>query len=133
MDDIKLRGLGDVVFEAIPLGKLGIRSGHSLKCAILVDLAVLHEGIQRVLSEYGNIDFVPLSDKDPIILAQEPHDIASKKALAYQHMYTRYLWEYKKRCKLANVLGYELNEVTKAWFKERLRVINNHLLDLGYY
>lgn len=133
MDDIKLRGLGDVVFEAIPLGKLGIRSGHSLKCAILVDLAVLHEGIPRVLSQYGDIEFCQLGDKDPIILAQERPDIELKKALAYQHLYRVYHSEYTKRHELTEILGYKLNEVKKTWFEERLQVINNHLWNLGYH
>lgn len=126
-----------MVFEAIPLGEgyQGVPGDHSgaPKRAILVDLAVLDVGIPRVLGEYGTIDFFPLSDKDPIILAQEADDIESKKALAYQRMYARYLRGYVNRYHLASALGYELREVTKAWFDERFRVISDHLRELGYY
>ena len=137
MDDIKANGLGDVVFEAISLGEgyQRVPGDHSgpLKDAILVDLAVLDVGIPRVFNKYGTVDFFPLSDKDPIILAQERYDIESKKALAYQKIHARYLWEYKKRCRLAKMLGYELPEIRKAWFDERLRVIGDQLQGLGYY
>lgn len=137
MDDIKAKGLGDVVFEAIPLGEgyQGVPSDHSgpTKRAILVDLAVLDVGISTVLEEYGTIDFIPLSNKDPIILAQEPDDIVSKKALCCQKIYARYLREYEKRSNPTKILGYKLHEVTKTWFNERLRVISDHLQGLGYF
>lgn len=137
MGDIQEKGLGDVVFEAIPLEVPeyqrvpGNGSVHP-EGAILVDLAVLDTGISRVLRQYGTIDFIPLGDNDPFILAQERNAIASKKALGYRKLYRKYFREYRKRLDLAGVLGYELDEVNKAWFNERLQCIWGRLQRLGY-
>ncbi|CDM27586.1 hypothetical protein CBS147339_4194 [Penicillium roqueforti] len=127
MEDIKRRGLDDVVFDAIALQELGDQ--HE---AFLVDLAVLEVGISRVLGKYGITKFVPLSGDDPIILQQPVEDLDSKKALCYQHLHSKYLQEYAKRCKLGKVLGFEIHNVLKDWYKERLEDICNRFRKLGY-
>ncbi|KAJ5589612.1 hypothetical protein N7537_012290 [Penicillium hordei] len=72
MEDIKKRGLEDVVVDAITFQELGTQhQAHgdhgTTKEAFLVDLAVLETGIIRVVGKYGIIKFVPLSSEDPII------------------------------------------------------------------
>lgn len=69
LDDAHSKGLGDVAFEAACLEEdtssfstLNDRPADS----ILVDLAVREDGILRFLREYGPVDFLPLSDADPI-------------------------------------------------------------------
>jgi hypothetical protein len=77
--------------------------------------------------------FVPLSSDDPIILQQPAEDLDSKKALCYQQLHSKYLQEYAKRCNFAKVLGYEIHNVFKDWYEERLEDICNRLKKLGYY
>ncbi|CAG8948368.1 unnamed protein product [Penicillium salamii] len=135
-EDIKRKGLDDVVFDAIVL--LEFSPQHSsqdseiTKPAVLVDLAVLETGISRVLGKYGIIRFDPLSSDDPIVLQQPAEDFDSKKALCYQHMHSKYLQEYAKRCNLAKVLGFEIHNVLNQWYEERLEDICNRLKKLGY-
>ena len=69
IDVVRAKDLADVVFEAIPL------HDHGIKRAILVDLAVLEEGIPRVRTVYRLVDFTALSDEDQIILAQSSNDV----------------------------------------------------------
>jgi hypothetical protein len=38
--------------------------------AILVDLAVHQDGVREVLRKYRVIDFVPMSNGDPVVLSQ---------------------------------------------------------------
>lgn len=134
MEDIKRKGLNDVVLDAIALQDLGAQhQAHGItKEAFLVDLAVLEAGISRVLGKYGITKFVPLSSDDPIILQQTAEDLDSKKALCYQHLHFKYLQEYAKRCNLAEVLGYEIHDILKDWYEERLKDICNRLKKLGY-
>ncbi|OQE68110.1 hypothetical protein PENNAL_c0159G03384 [Penicillium nalgiovense] len=137
MEDIKRKGLEDVVFDAIALQGIGAQhqaqDDHGIRHeAFLVDLAVLEVGISRVLGKYGITKFVPLSGDDPIILQQPVEDLDSKKALCYQHLHSKFLQEYAKRCKLGKVLGYEIHEVLKDWYKERLEDICNRFKKLGY-
>ncbi|KAJ5480487.1 hypothetical protein N7530_005996, partial [Penicillium desertorum] len=54
--------------------------------AFLVDLTVL-----KVLGKYRITKFVPLSGDNPIILQQPVEDLDLKKALYYQHLYSKYL------------------------------------------
>ncbi|KAJ6018472.1 hypothetical protein N7522_001936 [Penicillium canescens] len=138
MEDIKRKGLKDVIFDAIALQKLEAQhqahDGHGItKEVYLVDLAVLEAGIPRVLEKYEITNFVPLSSDDPIILQQPAEDLDSKKALCYQHLHSKYLQEYAKRINLANVLGYEIHNVLKDWYEKRLADICNRLKKLGYY
>ncbi|CAG8148106.1 unnamed protein product [Penicillium nalgiovense] len=100
--------------------------------ASLVGLAVLETGISRVLGKYGITRFFPLSSDDPIILQQPAEDLGSKKALCYQQLHSKYRQEYAKRCNLAKVLGYEIHDVLKDWYEERLADICNRLTKLGY-
>ncbi|KAF4764066.1 hypothetical protein HAV15_001188 [Penicillium sp. str.  len=137
MEDIKRRDLNDVVFDAIALQELGDKyqaqddNGITHE-AFLVNLAVLEVGISRVLGEYGITKFVPLSGDDPIILQQLVEDLDSKKALCYQYLHSKYLQEYAKMCKLGKVLGYEIDNVLKYWYKESLEDICNRFKKLGY-
>ncbi|OGE47114.1 hypothetical protein PENARI_c063G11697 [Penicillium arizonense] len=135
--DIKQKGLEDVVLDAIDLQELGVQhqgqDDHGIpKEASLVDLAVLETGISRVLGEYGTTKFVPLSSDDPIILQQPALDLDSKKALCYQHLHFKYQQEYTKRCNLAKVLGYEVHNILRDWYEERLEDICNRFRKLGY-
>ncbi|CDM37276.1 unnamed protein product [Penicillium roqueforti FM164] len=108
MEDIKRRGLDDMVFNAIALQELGDQ--HK---AFLVDLTVLEVSISRVLGKYGITKFVPLSGDNPIILQQPVEDLNSKKALCYQHLHSKYLQEYTKRYKLGKVLGFKIHNILK--------------------
>lgn len=58
MNDIREKGLEDVVLAAVPLQEHCTQTGR----AILVDLAVLEIGIERVCQAYGSVRFVPLSN-----------------------------------------------------------------------
>ncbi|CAG7980666.1 unnamed protein product [Penicillium salamii] len=134
MEDIKRNGLNDVVFDAIAHPEFGAQhQAHDItKEAFLVDFAVLEAGISRVWGKYGITKFVPLSSDDPIILQQPAEDLDSKKALCYQHLHSKYLQEYAKRCNCAKVLGVEIHNVLKQWYEERLEDICNRLKKLGY-
>ncbi|KAJ5558932.1 hypothetical protein N7535_009195 [Penicillium sp. DV-2018c] len=95
MEDIKRRGLNDVVFDAIALQELGdqhqAQDDHgNTNEAFPVDLAVLEAGILRVRREYGIIKFVPLSSDDPIVLQQSVTDPNSKRSLCYQRVHSKY-------------------------------------------
>ncbi|RHZ48752.1 DUF2841 domain-containing protein [Aspergillus thermomutatus] len=54
--------------------------------AILVDLAVHKEGVRRVLRKYGVIDFVPMSNEDPVVLSQPGDIMEDKQIAAYEDM-----------------------------------------------
>ena len=137
MEDIKKKGLEDVVVDAIALQELGTQhQAHgdhgTTKEAFLVDLAVLEAGITRVVGKYGILKFVPLSSDDPIILQQPPEDLDSKKALCYQRLHSKYSHEYVKRQRLTKSLGVEMNKLWTDWYDDCLREIGNHLRKLGY-
>lgn len=137
MEDIKRKGLEDVVFDAIALQELSAQyqaqNGYSnMNDAFLVDLAVLETGILRVLGKYGTLNFVPLSSDDPIILQQPAEDLDSKKALCYQRLHSKYSQEYVQRQRLTEVLGVEMNKLWTDWYDNCLREIGNRLRKLGY-
>jgi hypothetical protein len=137
MEDFKIKGLDDVVVDAVPLQELGAQrqaqnDQGNTKGAFQVDLAVLEAGTSRVWGKFGITKFVPLSSDDPIVLQQPAEDFDSKKALCYQHLHSKYLQEYAKRCNLAKVLGFEIHNVLKQWYEERLEDICNRLKTLGY-
>ncbi|KAJ5481478.1 hypothetical protein N7475_000290 [Penicillium sp. IBT 31633x] len=137
MEDIKRKGLKDVVFDAIALQDLGdqhqAQNGHNkMNDAFLVDLAVLETGISRVLGKYGILKFVPLSNDDPIIVQQPAEDLDSKKALCYQRLHSKYSQEYVKRQRLTKVLGIKMNKLWTDWYVDCLREIGNRLRKLGY-
>ncbi|CAG8144627.1 unnamed protein product [Penicillium nalgiovense] len=137
MEDIKRKGLEDVVFDAIALQELGLQyqaqnGRYNMNDAFLVDLAVLETGITRVLGKYGVLKFVPLSNDDPIIVQQPAEDIDSKKALCYQRLHSIYSQEYVKKQRLTNVLGVKMNKLWTDWYDDCLREIGNHLRKLGY-
>ncbi|KAJ5775548.1 uncharacterized protein N7511_000559 [Penicillium nucicola] len=137
MEDIKRKGLNDVVLDAVALQELGAQyqaqDDHGItKEPFLVDLAVIEAGISRVFGKYGITKFVPLSSDDPIILQQPAVGLDSKKALCYQRLHSKYLQEYAKRCNLAKVLGYEVHNILRNWYEERLEDICYRLGKLGY-
>ncbi|KAJ5264986.1 hypothetical protein N7505_007779 [Penicillium chrysogenum] len=137
MEDIKRRGLNDVVFDAIALQELGdqhqAQDDHgNTNEAFPVDLAVLEAGILRVRKEYGIIKFVPLSSDDPIVLQQSVTDPNSKRSLCYQRVHSKYQQEYEKRRDLADCLGYEIHRSLKDWYDDCLRDITRRLEQLGY-
>ncbi|KAJ6119087.1 hypothetical protein N7471_013038 [Penicillium samsonianum] len=137
IEDIKKKGLEDVVFDAIALQELGTQhQAHgdhgTTKKAFLVELAVLETGILRVLGKYGILDFVPLSSDDPTISQQPAEDLDSKKALYYQRLHSKYSQEYVKRQRACTVLGVEMSKLWTDWYDGCLREIGNRLRKLGY-
>lgn len=117
MNDIREKGLEDVVLAAVPLQDYRTPT----EGAILVDLAVLEIGIERVRQAYGSVNFVPLSNDDPIILAQQPAYEDSPKVPGYMEIYSKYLSEFSKRRRAENPWGV----VTTAWFRESLNKLYN--------
>lgn len=136
MFDIENKGLGDVVEIAIPLQipsepHIPVnRIAHS-EGAILVDLAVYEEGISRVRHAYGPIDFDPLSDRDPIIMAQDAQSLDSKRAHGYAHIFRQHHLVYAKYHSLAAILGYRINRIVTDWFVNTLDVLDRRLISLG--
>lgn len=115
MQDIQAKGLDDVVPMVVPL------QSADPDGAILMDLAVFQHGVSRVLQSYGPLNFVPLSDNDPIMIAQTGDTLESKRANGYAYIHQIYLDEYTENCCLAKQLGYELSEPTTLWFNMSLR------------
>ncbi|KAJ6112282.1 hypothetical protein N7523_002104 [Penicillium sp. IBT 18751x] len=76
METVVVKGLDKVVLDAVlleyhdPARAENVRPG----AAILADLAVLEEGITDVIREYGIVNFLPLSDADPIVFMQQAED-----------------------------------------------------------
>ncbi|CRL30933.1 unnamed protein product [Penicillium camemberti] len=137
IEDIKKKGLEDVVFDTIALQELGTQhQAHgdhgTTKKAFLVDLAVLETGILRVLGKYGTLHLVPLSSDDPTISQQPAEDLDSKKALYYQRLHSKYSQEYVKRQRTCTVLGVEMSKLWTDWYDGCLREIGNRLRKLGY-
>ncbi|KAJ5098836.1 hypothetical protein N7532_005837 [Penicillium argentinense] len=112
MNDIREKGLEDVVLATVPLQ--GYRTGAER--AILVDLAVLETGVERVRQAYGPVNFIPLSNDDPIILAQQPAYEDSPKFPGYMEIQSKYLAEFSKMHRAGN----PCDVVTRAWFRESL-------------
>ncbi|CAG8621596.1 unnamed protein product [Penicillium salamii] len=138
MEDVKSKGLDDVVLDAIVLQDLSARhqaqddQGNTID-AFPADLAVREAGISRVWAKYGIPKFVPLSIDDPIILNQPTKDLDQKKALCYQRLHSRYLHEHGRRKRLAEVFGYEISVDLENWYKVSLQDIGSRLRSLGYY
>jgi hypothetical protein len=125
MASVRSNGLHDVVRAAVPLQDPNYRRVAEDKTvhpdgAILVDLAVHKEGVRTVLRKYGVIDFVPMSDDDPVVLSQPGETMEDKQVAAYENMlkrYSRYLYE---ECRL-------LGPMAKVWVAEKLAGIENQL------
>lgn len=117
MNDIREKGLENVVLATVPLQ--GYRTGAER--AILVDLAVLEIGVERVRQAYGPVNFIPLSNDDPIILAQRPAYEYSQKISGYMEIHSKYLTEFSKRRRAEN----PWDMVTRAWFRESLNKLFN--------
>lgn len=138
MEDVKSKGLDDVVLDAIVLQDLNARhqaqddQGNTIY-AFPADLAVREGGISRVWAKYGIPKFVLLSIDDPIVLNQPTKDLDQKKALCYQRLHSRYLHEYGRRKSLAEVFGYEMSLDLEKWYKVSLQDIGSRLRSLGYY
>lgn len=112
MNDIREKGLEDVVFATVPLQDYRTQTER----AVLVDLAVLEIGIERVRQAYGSVNFTPLSNDDPIILAQQPAHEDSQRIPGYMKIHSKYLVEFSKMRGEEN----PWNVITRAWFRESL-------------
>lgn len=72
METIIEKGLDKVVLDAVlledhsPISANYVRPG----AAVLADLAVLDEGMEEVIREFSIVNFLPLSDADPIVFMQ---------------------------------------------------------------
>lgn len=134
METIFKKGLDKVVLDAVLLEDHGPTSANKARpgAAVLADLAVLEEGITDVIREYGIVNFLPLSDEDPIVSMQQAEDSESRKALGYQQIYVRYLQEYAKRLSLATP-GTEINSAISAWFEQRLQKFGDEMPKVAHY
>ncbi|CAG7949925.1 unnamed protein product [Penicillium salamii] len=138
LEDVKSKGLDDVVLDAIVLQDLSARhqaqddQGNTIN-VFPADLAVREAGISRVWAKYGIPKFIPLSIDDPIVLNQPTKDLDQKKALCYQRLYSRYLHEYGRRKRLADVFGYEISVGLENWYEDTLQDLGRRLERLGYY
>jgi hypothetical protein len=87
--------------------------------AILVDLAVHKEGVRTVLRKYGVINFVPMSNDDPVVLSQPGETMEDKQVAAYENMLERYSCYLREECRLG--------PMAKVWVAEKLAGIENRL------
>lgn len=92
----------------------------------MVDLAVCAEGFARVINAYGSVDFEPLSDNDPVLMAQNGDSLEEKRANGYIHMYRRYLQTYAKYHQLMPTTKY-----TTDWFEGNMDKLGMLLMRLG--
>ncbi|KAF7158690.1 hypothetical protein CNMCM6106_005480 [Aspergillus hiratsukae] len=125
MASVRSKGLHDVVTAAVPLQDPDYRRVADDKTvhpdgAILVDLAVHKEGVRTVLRKYGVIDFVPMSNEDPVVLSQPGDIMEDKQIAAYEDMLERYSHYLREECRL-------LGPMAKVWVAERLAGIENQL------
>ncbi|GIJ92742.1 hypothetical protein Asppvi_002020 [Aspergillus pseudoviridinutans] len=125
MTSVRSKGLHDVVRAAVPLQDPHYRRVADDRTlhpdgAILVDLAVHEEDVGRVLSKYGVIDFVPMSNEDPVVLSQSSDKIEDKQIAAYEDMLERYSHYLREKCHL-------LSPMAIVWVAERLAGIENQL------
>ncbi|RHZ60746.1 uncharacterized protein CDV56_108454 [Aspergillus thermomutatus] len=125
MASVRSKRLDDVVRAAVPLQNPDYRRVAGDKTvhphgAILVDLAVHKEGVHMVLCKYGVIDFVPMSNEDPVILSQPGDTIEDKQIAAYEDMLERYSHYLREKCRL-------LSPMAKVWVVERLAGIESQL------
>jgi hypothetical protein len=125
MASVRSKGLHDVVRAAVPLQNPGYQRVAEDKTvhpdgAILVDLAVHKEGVPTTLRKYGVIDFVPMSDDDPVVLSQPGETMEDKQVAAYENMLERYSCYLREECRL-------LGPMAKVWVAERLAGIENRL------
>jgi hypothetical protein len=124
MANVRSKGLHDVVRAAVPLQDPNYRRVADDKTvhpdgAILVDLAVHKEGVRTVLRKYGVIDFVPISNRDPVVLSQPGETKEDKQVAAYENMLERYSRYLREECRLG--------PMAKVWAAERLAEIKNQL------
>lgn len=128
LEDARVKGLADVVIAAVPLLDPNYRRHVEDKTlhpegAVLVDLAVRRAGVSRVYLKYGVIDFVPMSDQDPVVLVHQGKDMEEKRIAAYRDIsarYSRYLGEVCPK----------LNPMAKVWTAERLAGFENTISDV---
>ena len=95
----------------------------------MVDLAVCAEGFARVINAYGSVDFEPLSDNDPVLMAQNGDSLEEKRANGYIHMYRRYLQTYAKYHQLMPRFG--CTKYTTDWFEGNMDKLGMLLMRLG--
>ncbi|PKX89109.1 uncharacterized protein P174DRAFT_464815 [Aspergillus novofumigatus IBT 16806] len=99
---IQSNGLHNMVRAAVAKDKTVHPDG-----AILVDLAVYKEGVRTVLHKYRVIDFILMSDDDPVVLSQPSETIEDKQVAAYKNMLK--------------------SPIAKVWVAEKLAGIKNQL------
>jgi hypothetical protein len=125
MASVRSKGLHDVVRAAVPLQDPNYRRVADDKTvhpdgAILVDLAVLEEGVRRVLRHYGPTGFFPMSHDDPVVLSQPGETMEDKQVAAYKDILERYSRYLREECR-------PLGPLAKVWASERLAEIENQL------
>lgn len=125
MDDVRFKGLHDVVIAAVPLldpnyRRLAEDETVHPEGAVLVDLAVRKAGVTRVLLKYGPTEFVPMGDQDPMVLVQQGKDMKEKRIAAYRDISARYSSYIRE--KYPNV-----SPMAKVWTIERLAGFKNIL------
>jgi hypothetical protein len=134
MEDIKTKGLKDVVIDAVPLPELSAQhQAQDHGNLMLVDLAVFKYGISRVQGTYGIIKFIPLSSDDPIVLDQSAEDPSLKKVLCYQGLYSRYWQEYDLRRNSAAVSGNKIHDSLNDWYVGCLKSLERRREELRYF
>lgn len=126
MTDVRLKVLHDVVIAAVPLQDPNyqrVPGGQTVhpEGAILVELAVRPAGGHMVLHKYGPVDdFESMSDKDPVVLAQQGEDLGVKQIAAYKDLATRYSRYLYKECP-------HLDPMATVWATEMLAEIEHQL------
>ncbi|GFF50467.1 hypothetical protein IFM46972_09051 [Aspergillus udagawae] len=125
MASVRSNCLHDVVRAAVPLQDPDYRRVAEDKTvhpdgAILVDLAIHKEGVRTVLRKYGVIDFVPMSNDDPVVLSQPGETMEDKQVAAYKNMLERYSRYLREECR-------PFGPMAKVWVAERLAGIENQL------
>jgi hypothetical protein len=84
----------------------------------LVDLAVVEQGIPRVLGHYRCLE-LPLNDLSLLVLAEDSNCPDMQTRLRYYSVYSKYLKQYAAR-RVANDMP---DEVTN-WYNSRLDDMN---------
>ncbi|PKX88859.1 uncharacterized protein P174DRAFT_464607 [Aspergillus novofumigatus IBT 16806] len=113
MASVQSNYLHDVVRAAVPLQdpdyqRVAEDKTVYLDRAILVDLAVYKEGVRMVLHKYGVIDFVPMSNNNPVVLSQPGETMEYKQVAAYKNILERYSYYLHEECRL-------LGPMAKVW------------------
>ncbi|THC90372.1 hypothetical protein EYZ11_010173 [Aspergillus tanneri] len=107
-------------FAASQAQEQGRKENHDLISYCFNQTSVRVGGGPRVLLKYGPVDFDPMSDKDPVVLAQQAEDMNVKRVAAYKDLAARYSRYLREECP-------RLDPMAKVWATERLAGIENQL------